>query len=110
MKRGDVYFVSLAPTSGHEQQGMRPVVVLSPASFNRLNRLALVAPITNGGSFARNAGFAVSLESLGTKTTGVVLCNQLRSLDVEARGGRYVESLPEELVGDILARTRTLLE
>ena len=78
MRRGDIYLVSLDPTEGHEQQGTRPVLVASPDAFNRVTRVPVVLPITNGGNFARTAGFAVSLDGCGTRTTGVVRCDQPR--------------------------------
>jgi mRNA interferase ChpB len=80
MKRGDIYFVSLDPSFGHEQQGTRPVLVISSNPFNTHTQLPIVVPITNGGNFARRAGFTVSLENAGTKTTGVIRCDQLRPL------------------------------
>ncbi len=110
MKRGDIYLVSLDPTAGHEQQGTRPVLIVSPDDYNRLSRLPLVVPITSGGAFARNAGFAVSLTGAGTRTTGVALCNQVRALDVSARNGRRVESLPEAVVQEVLARLTAFFE
>jgi len=61
MERGDIYLVSPDPTAGHEQQGKRPVLVISPGRFNRLTGVPVVLPITSGGDFARTAGFAVSL-------------------------------------------------
>ena len=88
MERGDIYLVSLDPTAGHEQQGTRPVLVVSPAAFNRLTKTPVVLPITTGGNFARTAGFAVSLKEAGTKTTGVIRCDQPRALDLGARNGR----------------------
>lgn len=107
MRRGDIYFVSLNPTRGHEQQGMRPVLIVSPDAFNLAMGTPLVAPITNGGGFARSRGFTVSLA--GTTTTGVVLCSQVRTLDIEARQGRWVESVPPEIIDDVLARLVTLV-
>ena len=108
MKRGDIYMVSLDPTLGHEQRGRRPVLVVSPTQFNDATNLPVVLPITSGGEFARLIGFAVSLA--GIKTTGVVRCDQPRVLDLEARAGRRVESLPEELLAEVLARVVTLFE
>ena len=61
MKRGDIYLVSLDPTRGHEQQGTRPVLVVSPDRFNTLTRVPIVVPIISGGAIARYAGFIVSL-------------------------------------------------
>ena len=108
MKRGEIYMVSLDPTQGHEQQGQRPVVVVSPTAFNEATKVPVVLPITSGGEFARRIGFAVPLS--GTKTTGVVRCDQLRVLDIAARGGRKVEALPAEILDEVLARVGTLFE
>ncbi|HJQ60572.1 MAG TPA: type II toxin-antitoxin system PemK/MazF family toxin [Vineibacter sp.] len=110
MDRGDVYLVSLDPTAGHEQQGRRPVLVVSPGPFNRLTGVPVVLPITTGGRFARTAGFAVSLVGAGTRTVGVVRCDQPRALDLRARGGRKVETLPTHVVDDVLARLVPIFE
>jgi mRNA interferase ChpB len=108
--RGDIVRVSLNPTAGREQQGdFRPVLVLSPAAFNALG-VALVAPITQGGDFARFAGFAVPLSGSGTETQGVALVNMVRTLDLEARGAKKIESAPAEVVDDALARLQTILD
>ena len=104
MERGDIYLVSLDPTSGHEQQGTRPVLVVSPAVFNRLTRTPVVLPITSGGNFARTAGFAVSLMGSGTQTTGIVRCDQPRALDMGSRHGRKLESIPQSVLQEVLAR------
>ena len=56
MERGSIYLVSLDPTQGHEQQGRRPVLVVSPYKFNQFTKVPVVLPITSGGNFARNAG------------------------------------------------------
>ena len=110
MERGDIYLVSLDPTSGHEQQGTRPVLVVSPGPFNRLTKTPVVLPITTGGNFARTAGFAVSLASAGTQTTGVVRCDQPRALDIASRRGRKLESLSAAIVDEVLAKLSTILE
>ena len=108
MKRGDIYLVSLDPTLGHEQQGTRPVLVVSPDRFNTLTRVPIVVPITSGGAFAGNAGFAVSLNAAGTRTTGVARCDQPRPLDLAARNGRKLESVPQHILDDVLAKLATL--
>jgi mRNA interferase ChpB len=108
--RGDVVRVNLNPAAGREQQGdFRPALVLSPAAFNALG-VALVAPITQGGEFARFAGFAVPLSGSGTETQGVVLVNMIRTLDLEARGAKKIERAPPVVVDDALARLQTVLE
>lgn len=108
MNRGDIYMVSLDPSQGHEQQGHRPVLVISPTAFNLATRLPVILPITSGGEFARRIGFAVPLA--GIRTTGVVRCDQPRVLDIQARNGRKVDSLPAEVLEDVLARTATLFQ
>ena len=110
MERGDIYLVSLDPTAGHEQQGTRPVLVVSPAAFNRLTKTPVVLPITTGGNFARTAGFAVPLAGAGTKTTGVIRCDQPRALDLGARNGRKLESAPAAILDEVLAKLAPLFE
>nr|WP_314628435.1 type II toxin-antitoxin system ChpB family toxin [uncultured Noviherbaspirillum sp.] len=109
-ERGDIVRVSLNPTQGHEQQGdFRPALVLSTSAFNALG-VTMVAPITQGGEFARAAGFAVSLAGCGTETQGVVLVNMLRSMDLEARSARKIESVPQFVIDDALARVQAIFD
>ena len=108
MKRGDIYLVSLDPTEGREQRGHRPVLVISPAEFNEATKLPVILPITNGGEFARRIGFAVPIS--GIKTTGVVRCDQPRVLDIQARGGRKADTLPPEILDEVLARLVPIFE
>ncbi len=98
MKRGEIWLL----------EGRRPVLIVSPESFNRVTRVPVVVPITTGGSFARTAGFAVPLT--GNKTTGVVRCDQLRALDLAARGGSKLESVSEAVMDEILARLAPIFE
>lgn len=108
--RGDIVRLNLNPTPGREQQGdFRSVLIISPAAFN-VSGLVLIAPITQGGDFARYAGFAVPLSGSGTETQGVVLCNQIGTVDLEARGAKRVESVPEVVMDDVLARVQVLIE
>ena len=102
MNRGDIYLVSLDPTEGREQRGNRPVVVVSATAFNVATQLPVVCPITNGGDFARRIGFAVPIS--GIKTSGVVRCDQPRVLDLATRHARKVDSLPEAVMDEVLAR------
>ena len=110
MERGDIYFVSLDPTAGHEQQGKRPVLVISPGKFNRVTGVPVVLPITSGGRFAKTSGFAVSLTGAGIRTTGVVRCDQPRALDLKARSGRKLETVPDRIVVEVLNRVTPLFE
>jgi mRNA-degrading endonuclease toxin of MazEF toxin-antitoxin module len=108
VKRGDIYLVSLDPTEGHEQQGTRPVLIVSPDKFNTLTKVPIVVPITSGGNFARTAGFAVSLEDAGICTKGVIRCDQPRPIDLSARKARKLESVPDKIIDDVLAKIITL--
>jgi mRNA interferase ChpB len=110
VERGDIYLVSLDPTAGHERQGTRPVLIVSLGAFNRLTNTPIVLPITNGGTFARSAGFAVSLTGSGPRTTGIVRCDQPRALDRGSRQARKLESAPPEILDDVLAKLATLCE
>jgi mRNA interferase ChpB len=110
MERGDIYLVSLDPTSGHEQQGTRPVLIVSPLAFNRLTRTPVVLPITSSGNIARTAGFAVSLMGAGTQTTGVIRCDQPRALDLGARHARKLETVPGSIMDEVLAKLTAILE
>lgn len=104
MERGDIYLVSLDPVSGHEQKGMRPVLLVSPSAFNKLTKTPIVLPITSGGNFARTAGFAVSLLGAGTRTTGVIRCDQPRAIDLASRKARKLESVTEMIMDEVLAK------
>jgi mRNA interferase ChpB len=110
MKRGDIWLVSLDPTAGHEQQGKRPVLIVSPGSFNKLTGTPVVLPITSGGNFARTQGFAVSLTGAGTQTTGVIRCDQPRALDLAARKAKRLETVPDHIMDEVLARLSTIIE
>ena len=108
MNRGDIYLVSLDPTAGHEQSGSHPVLIVSPAEFNEVTKLPVILPITNGSEFARRLSFAVPVT--GIKTTGVVRCDQPRVIDLAARHARKVDTLPESIMEEVLAKVATLFE
>jgi len=110
MKRGEIWLVSLDPTHGHEQRGRRPVLIVSPEAFNRVTKVPIVLPVTSGAAFARTAGFAVPLQGAGTKTTGVVRCDQPRALDLTARRGKLLERVPDPIMEEVLARLTPIFE
>lgn len=84
------------------------MLIVSPIEFNDATRQPVILPITTGGEFARRLGFAVPLT--GTRTTGVVRCDQPRVLDLAARNARKVETLPAPLMEEVLARVITIFE
>lgn len=97
------------PITGHEQSGKRPVLIVSKASFNKLTRLPIVVPVTSGGNFVRAAGFTVSLNDAGTKTTGVIRCDQPRTINMRARNGKRLKRIPDAVVNEVLARLDAIL-
>ena len=107
--RGDVWIVNLNPSIGREQQGARPVLVVSEKEFNRLG-LCVVCPVTQGGLQSRYAGFAVTLMGAGCETQGVVMCNQPRTIDLQGRGGKFIEQLDNALIEEVLARLQPIFE
>jgi mRNA interferase ChpB len=107
-ERGDIVTVLLDPSLGHEQRSTRPALVLTTKAFNRLGD-TLVAPITQGGDYARHAGFAATLAGTGCKTQGVALMNKIRMLDLAARKARKIERVPQVVIDDAMARLTALL-
>lgn len=104
MRRGEIWSVDLSPVAGREQSGRWPVLIVSGNDFNRASGTVLVCPITGGGVAARASGFTISLATVGTQTTGVILLHQLRTLDLRARNGQKIESVPDEIIEECLAR------
>ena len=108
--RGDILLLSLDPTHGRETRGSRPVLVLSADAFNRASGLLLVAPISQGGAATRETGFSVTLMGSGTRTQGIVLCDQTRTIDARARTFQFIETASPALVGEALDAVRAILE
>lgn len=110
IERGNVYHVDLDPTEGTEQQGKRPVLVISSADFNRQFGKCLIAPITQGGNLARYGGYAVTLMGSGTKTQGAALLTDMRTMDLVARKATFIEAAPQVVMDDLLSRLVTLFD
>lgn len=109
MDRGDIYHCTLDPTQGREQQGKRYVLVVSTRDFNKFG-LQMVVPITQGGAGPRSAGFAVSLIGAGTNAQGMVLCNQVRAIDLSARQAKKIEKAPPFIMSEVLAKIAAIFE
>jgi mRNA-degrading endonuclease toxin of MazEF toxin-antitoxin module len=107
--RGDIWHVDLKPTKGREQANLCYVLILTDRTFNAIGT-PVVVPIATGGNFARVQGFTVSLSGAGTNASGVVLCHQLRALDLRARNGQFSEKVPDFIVDEVLAKVAALFE
>ena len=103
--RGDIVRMSFDPQSGHGQAGWRPALVISPAVYNRASSLALFCPIT---SRVKGYPFEVPLPP-GLAVSGVVLADQVRSLDWKARSATLAGRAPDALIQDVLARLEPLV-
>ena len=103
--RGDVIWIGLNPQARHEQAGRRPALVLSPAAYNGRVGLALLCPITNQ---ATGYPFEVRIPS-GLAVTGVVLANQVKSLDWRAGQAGVLITLPGAGGTEVLQKLLTLL-
>ncbi len=103
---GDIVWLNFDPQAGHEQAGHRPAVVLSPKAYNGRTGLCLVVPVTNQ---AKGYPFELPLPA-SSKATGVVLCDQMRSLDWKARAATLKEAAGQDFAREVLARFLPLVE
>jgi mRNA interferase ChpB len=85
------------------------VLVVSPDAFNAATQTPVVVPVTTGGAFARARGFAVSLAGAGTRTAGVIRCDQPRTIDLTARKASLLERVPPSIMDEILAKLATII-
>lgn len=104
-QRGDLVWLSFTPQAGHEQAGRRPALVLSPAAYNGKVGLALVCPVT---SQVKGYPFEVGIPA-GLPVNGVLLSDQVKSLDWRVRRAEFASRLPEPQVREVLAKLGTLL-
>ena len=103
--RGDAVGISVDPRAGHEQAGRRPALVLSPLSYNQKVGLALFCPII---SQVKGFPFEVPVPA-GLTVTGVILSDQVKSLDWRARNAERIARVPEETILAVLDRIRALM-
>ncbi len=103
--RGDVVWISLNPQAGHEQAGRRPALVVSPASYNGKVGLAVFCPIT---SQIKGYPFEVAIPA-GLKVSGVVLSDQVKSLDWRAREAEFMCKLPKRTTLEVLQKLGTVI-
>ena len=104
-KRGDFIRLSFDPQAGHEQMGNRPALVVSQTSFNQRMGFVFVCPVTNS---KRENPFYVAIS--GEKNvTGVIMADQLRSLDYRARKATFVGKCANELFLEVLARIEPII-
>ena len=110
-RQGDVYWIDPNPVAGREMRDRHRWVVITPEPINRLG-VCMTVPVTSGGTFARSMGICVAIS--GHDTSGVAVCNQVRTFDIAERervqSARYVESLDATTTQDIVARVVSVIE
>ena len=104
--RGDLVWLDFTPQAGHEQAGTRPALVISPRDYNRRVGLALVCPVT---SSVKGYPFEVALPR-GLKLEGVVLADQVKSLDWRARRARHADRVPPQVMQEVTGRILLLVD
>ena len=104
--RGDVVWLNFSPKAGHEQSGRRPAVVVSQKSYNRKVGLGLFCPIT---SQIKGYPFEVLIPA-GMSISGVVLSDQIKSLDWQVRDAQFICKLPVSTMSEVLKKLSTLLK
>jgi len=97
-EQGDIVLLNFDPQLGHEQKGRRPALVVSNNTFNEFTKMAMVCPITNT---RRGFPLHVALDER-TTTTGVIMCEQAKSLDIEARNATFFEKVPANILEEVL--------
>jgi mRNA interferase MazF len=98
VRQGDIIWLNFDPQTGHKQRGRRPAIVVSNENFNRFTKMAMVCPVTHTD---KSHPFHVRLNNQ-TQTNGVILCDQLRTLDIYARQFELIEKLPDDLLFEVL--------
>ena len=98
VKQGTIIKINFNPQAGHEQAGFRPAVVISNDIFNQKAKLSIVCPITNTN---KHFPLHIPLDER-TKTTGVILCEHIKALDLNSRTYQVIEQLPKDLLDNVI--------
>ena len=98
-RRGDFVALTFNPQSGHEQRGRRPALVVSNDLFNKHTGLCIACPVTNG---RRDYPFHVSIPE-GQDVTGVVMVEQVKSIDFRSRNVKRIGPAPESVLQEVLS-------
>ena len=104
-KRGDIIWLNFNPQAGHEQAGKRPALVLSPAEYNRKTHLLIACPITS-----KVKGYPFEVALTGKKIDGVVLSDQVKSLDWHVRKAAFAEKAASAVIEEVQTKLMLLIE
>jgi mRNA interferase MazF len=98
VKQGSLIWLDFDPQVGHEQKGRRPALVISNETFNNFSKMAIVCPITNTN---KDHPFHVKLDGR-TKITGVILSDQVKTVDISARNYEFIEKVPDDILLEVI--------
>ncbi|OGU55054.1 MAG: mRNA-degrading endonuclease [Ignavibacteria bacterium RBG_13_36_8] len=105
-QRGDLVWLNFNPQAGYEQSGKRPAVVLSPIDYNKKVGLIICCPITS-----QSKGYPFEVEiPVGVKISGVILADQVKSMDCEIREVEFIDKLPHEILNEVIQKLAVLLQ
>ena len=102
--RGDIVWLQFNPQSGHEQSGKRPALTLSPKEYNQKVGLAIFCPITN-----QEKGYPFEVKTGGSKISGVILADQVKSLDWRKREAKFIVKAPSIVINEVIELLKTLI-
>lgn len=105
LERGDIVWIDFSPTRGHEQSGLRPAVILSPANYNAISGLIIACPMTT-----KHKDYFLEVAVEGPKGKSFVLADQVRSFDIKNRIKRKDGKVTESEINEILARVSVLFQ
>ena len=96
--QGDIIYLQLSPQAGHEQMGKRPAIVVSNKTYNQFTKMTIVCPITSS-----DKGFPLHvLLDNRTKTSGVIMCEQMKALDIYTRKASFYEKAPKDVIDEVM--------
>ena len=105
-EQGDIIYLDFNPQTGHEQKGRRPAIIITNNLFNKYSKMLMVCPITNTD---KNHPFHIKLDTR-TKTTGTILCDQARTLDIYARNATFIEKVPKDIIIEVTNMLKSFIE
>ena len=103
--RGDIVWLNFNPQTGHEQAGKRPAIVLSPKVYNNKTGLLIACPITS-----KKKGYPFEVRLVGRKIDGVILSDQVKSLDWKVRNAQLIEQADAETISEVQAKLLLLIQ
>jgi mRNA interferase MazF len=104
-EKGDVVWLNFTPQTGHKQMGKRPAIVISPREYNEKVGLGLFCPITS-----KEKGYPFEVRIDNGKINGVVLSDQIKSLDWNVRNIEFIIKAKKKELDEVIDKIKVLIE